>query len=94
MGEVPLLCERLLEDGLVGTAGEGGGMVFLLADRERGLLLECTPCEMHATWIEDGWLVATNHFLTPAARKWAGAGPGTLAAGALTQAGALGVTSA
>ena len=62
--------------GISAVVAPDGRMVGRLEEGERGLLLECTPREMHVTWVEEGWRVATNHFLTAAARRWTDAEPG------------------
>ena len=68
--DVPRLFERLLEKRVAGGASATRGCIFLLADREKGLLLETHSTDYSAEFIEKGTLAVSNHYVTPKGRSW------------------------
>lgn len=68
--DAPALLEKLLRAKAVGGAGRGRGMIFLLSDKERGMLLECTSENYALRVIENGILSVSNHYLTRKAQSW------------------------
>lgn len=58
--------DDLLKRGLLGGGGPNFGMIFLFADAQRGLIVECTAHRISHQWFEgDAMAVRTNHFLLP-----------------------------
>jgi len=68
--DIPGLFERLIDRKVAGGAGKGRGAIFLFADANRGLLLECVENDYAATFIDKGTLAVSNHFLTRKAKAW------------------------
>lgn len=68
--DIPRLYERLLEAGAASGAGEGRGAIYILADPQRGLILECVERDYVATFVDQGTRVVSNHFLSPNAQQW------------------------
>lgn len=68
--DIPLLLEKLLEKKLVGGASHDRGSIFICADRDQGLILECHSKDYAATFVEKGLVVVSNHFHSRKARAW------------------------
>lgn len=68
--EIPDLMEKLINKGVAGGAGKRRGSIFLLADRERGLLLECTSRDFTYKFVDKGLVTVSNHFSLPNSKKW------------------------
>ena len=68
--EAPGLLERLIKGKVAGGAKAGRGAILMLADRNRGLLLESHAQDYSARFVERGTLVVSNHFLTRKAKAW------------------------
>jgi len=64
------IVEDLIGRGLCSGAGTNRGIIFLFADRDRGLIVECTSKHTAHEWIDDGLGVRSNHFLCPEAQDW------------------------
>lgn len=65
------IMDSLIHRGSCGTSGYQRGMIFLLADPEKGLVIESTPSDFSYRWVRNGTVVRTNHFLLPAMKKMA-----------------------
>jgi len=70
IGEIPALIEKLIDKGVLGGAGSERGAIFLFADREGGLLVECDSMGCVTRFISGGRRVVSNHFTTAAAGEW------------------------
>lgn len=68
--DIPILIEKLITKGIAGGAGKRRGSIFLLADKEKGIILECTSKDFTYKFIDKGLLTVSNHFTLPKARKW------------------------
>ena len=64
------IIEDLIDRGLCSGAGTNRGVIFLFADRDRGLIVECTSKHAAHEWIDDGLGIRSNHFLCPEAQDW------------------------
>ena len=73
--KIPDLIEKLINKGITGGAGKRRGSIFLLADKERGIALECTSKDFTYKFIDEGVFTAANHFTLPEARKWESEAP-------------------
>lgn len=68
--DVPRLFERLLSHKAIGGAGMHRGSIFILCDREKGLIVECVADEFTSCLVERGTRVVSNHFLSARGRSW------------------------
>ncbi|MFA6715856.1 MAG: C45 family autoproteolytic acyltransferase/hydrolase [Victivallaceae bacterium] len=68
--DAPVLLEKLLKAKAVGGAGRDRGIIFLLVDKEKGMLLECTSEDYALRVIDNGILSVSNHYLTRKAQSW------------------------
>lgn len=68
--EALAIIEDLIGRGLCSGAGTNRGVIFLFADRDRGLIVECTSKHAAHEWIDDGLGIRSNHFLCPEAQGW------------------------
>ncbi len=62
--------QEIIRGGACGTAGSSRGMIFLFADRDKGLVVENTSKNLTYKFIGDGVLFRTNDFCFPGAKKW------------------------
>lgn len=66
LNEVVPCLEELQSRHLIGGGGFGLGMILVLADAERGLIVEATSRNLHHRWFDDeGITVRANHFEFP-----------------------------
>ena len=75
--QVPAAFEELLLHNAAGGACKGRGAILLLADAERGLILESVEDDYAATFVDRGLTAVSNHFLAPKAQAWENAPPNT-----------------
>ena len=68
--EIPCLIEKLIDGKALGGASENRGAIFLFADSESGLLIECDSQDYTARFIHTGRWVVSNHFTTASAKRW------------------------
>ena len=68
--DVPDLMGKLISKGVAGGAGKRRGSIFLLADSERGILLECTSKDFTYKFVDEGLVTVSNHFTLPKSEKW------------------------
>ena len=68
--DIPTLFDRVAEQDMVGGAGKERGAIFVFADAEKGLVLECVSDARAVTFVNKGIRVVTNHFLIPQAMRW------------------------
>ena len=73
---IPSLFECLLDAEVCGGAGPGRGAIFLFADPNRGLILECHSGGYAAEFVDDGLRVVANHFVTREGKTWESEPPG------------------
>jgi len=66
LNEVVPCINDLQSQNLLGGGGYGLGMILILADAERGLIIEATSRQLHYQWFEEeGITVRANHFEFP-----------------------------
>jgi len=66
LDEVVPCLEELQSRNLLGGGGYGLGMILILADAGRGLIIEATSRQLHHQWFdEEGVTVRANHFEFP-----------------------------
>lgn len=73
--EIPGLIEKLMKKGIAGGAGKRRGSIFLLADKKRGIVLECTSKDFTYQFIDSGLFTVSNHFTLPESLKWESEAP-------------------
>ncbi len=73
--KIPDLIEKLIGKKVAGGAGKKRGTILLLADSEKGIILEYTSRDFTYKFIDKGIFTVSNHFTLPKARKWESAAP-------------------
>lgn len=70
VNDIPILLDKLISQKAVKGAAHGRGAIFLFADSNRGLIIECTGSDFIFKYSDRGTQVRSNHFIMPDAKKW------------------------
>lgn len=68
--QIPRLLDKLISQRAIKGAGYDRGAIFLFADAQRGLIIECTGSDFAFRYFDRGTQIRSNHFIFPGAIKW------------------------